>query len=314
MRSPTRSSSSTVTSQPVTARTIARVRLADEQAEAALGGEAAHHQRVADGGEVLAARGEGGLVVGAAPVEGRRVLRRRPRVVVAAAARGRRVADRQALERARRVRGQLQALDRVDEARRLGMDRLGQPPGALGQAIAEALAPRGHLDQPQHAAPVAPAERHADLARLEPAALERLADERQRDAHRDRVHPEQVAEVVGEDQRLRVRRCRASGPSAKIDSYSGILARRARELALRDRVLLAARHRALQAGGVAVVVVLLHRLAADRARLGEDLAPEVVAAERAERVDGADEERRAERRQRLRALLAAARASPRAAP
>src|SRR4029453_12824732 len=70
--------------------------------------------------------------------------------------------------------------------------------------------------------------------------------------------------------------------------------------ALGDRVLLAARHRTLQTRGVAVVVVLLQRLAADRPGLGEDLGLEVVAAERAQRVDRADEKWRAEGGQRLR--------------
>src|SRR5205085_5204141 len=70
-----------------------------------------------------------------------------------------------------------------------------------------------------------------------------------------------------------------------------------------DRVLLAAGDRALEAGGVAVVIVRLHLLAADGAGRGEDLAAQVVAAERAERVDRPHQERRAERRQGLRALL-----------
>ena len=45
------------------------------------------------------------------------------------------------------MRGQLQALDRVDQARALGMDRLGQAPRTLGQARAETLAPRRLLDE-----------------------------------------------------------------------------------------------------------------------------------------------------------------------
>ena len=48
MRSPTRSSSSTLTSQPVTARTMRAYGSLDEEAEAALGGEAAEHERVVD--------------------------------------------------------------------------------------------------------------------------------------------------------------------------------------------------------------------------------------------------------------------------
>src|SRR3972149_9063191 len=84
----------------------ARVGLLDEEADAAPGREGAEDERVADRGEVLAPRGEEGLARGAAPVEGGRVLRGRARVVVAAAARGRGVADREALERGRRVRRQ----------------------------------------------------------------------------------------------------------------------------------------------------------------------------------------------------------------
>ena len=180
------------------------------------------------------------------------------------------------------------------------MNGFGQPPGALRQACAEPLTPRGHLHQLQHAAPFAPAERHTDVRWLEPAPLERLADEGQRDAHRDRVHPEQVAEVVGQDQRFRIGDAE-HGTEREDRLVLRHLGPGARELAFRDRVLLAARHRALQTGGVAVVVVLLQRLAADRSGLGEDLALEVVAAERAQRVDRADEKRRAEGGQRLRA-------------
>src|SRR5207247_1059010 len=97
-------------------------------------------------------------VGGRTAVERGRVLRRRPRVVMAAAAGRGRIADREPLERARRVRRQLQPLHRVHEPRAFRMDGFRQPPGALGQAIAETLAPRRHLHQPQHAAPLAPAE------------------------------------------------------------------------------------------------------------------------------------------------------------
>src|SRR6185503_20002345 len=75
------------------------------------------------------------------------------------------------------------------------------------------------------------------------------------------------------------------------------------ELALGDRVLLAARDRTLETRGVLVVEVRLHLLAADRARLREGLGLEVVGAEAAERVDRTDEEGRAERGERLRAGL-----------
>src|SRR5262249_12849327 len=102
---PPRSSSAAGMSPPATARTTrARVRLADVKAEATLGGEPAHDQRVADRGEMLAADRERGLVLRAAAIERRRVLGRGPRVVVTAAAGRGGVADGQAFERARGVR------------------------------------------------------------------------------------------------------------------------------------------------------------------------------------------------------------------
>src|SRR5215510_7249399 len=62
----------------------ARVGLLHEEAEAALGGEATEHEGIVDGGEVLASHGELRLAVGAAPVVALSVLRRGPRVVMAA--------------------------------------------------------------------------------------------------------------------------------------------------------------------------------------------------------------------------------------
>src|SRR5207248_11680279 len=232
----------------------ARVGLLEEEPEAALGGEPAHDERVADGGEVLAAGGEGGLALRPTPVEPLRVLRRRTRVVVAPPARRRGVADREALEGARRVGRQLEALHRVDEPRPLGVDALGEPPGALRETRAEALAARRQLDEPEHAAPVPPAEVHAEVGGREPAALERLADEGERYAERDRVHAEEVAEVVGEDERLRVR-----DAEHRAEREDGLvlwhLRLRPGELALADRVLLAARDGALEARRVAGVVL-----------------------------------------------------------
>ena len=54
-----------------------RVRLVHVEAEAALRGEAAEDERIADRGEVLAPHRERGLALGAAPVEAGGVLRRR---------------------------------------------------------------------------------------------------------------------------------------------------------------------------------------------------------------------------------------------
>src|SRR5439155_7274241 len=106
------------------------------------------------------------------------------------------------------------------------------------------------------------------------------------------------AEVVGEDERLGVRDAehRAEGEDRLV---LGHLRLRAGELTVGDRVLLAAGHRTLETGRVAVVIVKLHLLAADGPRLRERLLAQVVGAETAERVDRADEERRAEGRQRL---------------
>src|SRR2546428_14013641 len=80
------------------------------------------------------------------------------------------------------------------------MDRRGEPPGALGQARPEALAAGGHLDESDYAAPIAPAEGHADLVLVEPAALERLRHERDRDADRDGIHPDKVTKARGMDE------------------------------------------------------------------------------------------------------------------
>src|SRR5207249_11991028 len=79
-----------------------------------------------------------------------------------------------------------------------------------------------------------------------------------------------ISEVVGADQRLGVRD--AEHRAQREDRLVlGHLSARARELAFGDRVLLAARHRTLQARRVPVVEVGLHLLAAHQARLGEDL-------------------------------------------
>src|SRR2546425_1592943 len=245
-----------------------RVGLLEEESETALGGEAAQDERVADGREVLAPHGERGLVLGGPTIEPLRVLGSRTRVVVAPAAGRRGVADREPLERARRGCRQLEALHRIDELRRLGVDRLGEAPGALGEAGAEGLAARRHLHEPEHPAPVPPPEVHADVTLREPAALERLADEGGGGAPRDRGHAEEGAGVGGEEQRLGVRD--AEHRAQREDRLVlGHLRPRARELALADRVLLAARHRTLEARRVPVVVVGLHLLAADATRLGE---------------------------------------------
>src|SRR5437773_2448579 len=238
-----------------------RVGLLEKEAEAPLGGEAAHDERVADGGEVLASDRERGLVFGGPAVEPLSVLGSRAGVVVAPAAGRRGVADREPLERPRRVRRQLETLHRVDELRRVGMDGFRESPRPLGQARAEALAPRGQLHEREHPTPVPPPEVHADVVLREPAALERLADEGERDAHRDRVHAEEVTEGVGEDQRLGVRDAehRAQREDRLVLWH---LRARARELARGDRALLAARHRTLAARRVPVVVVGRHVLAA----------------------------------------------------
>src|SRR5262249_10581407 len=175
----------------------ARVGLLDVEAEAALRGEAAEDEGIVHRGEVLAPDGELRLAVRAPAIEALGVLRRGASVVVAAAARRGRVADGHALERAGRVRRQLEALDSVDSLRRLGMDVPAEPPAAFGEAVAEAPSRGRHLDETQHAAPIAPSEGHADLLPREPAALERLGHERQGHAHGDRVHAEEIAEVVG---------------------------------------------------------------------------------------------------------------------
>src|SRR4030095_3834470 len=272
-RSPTRSSSSTVMSQPVTARTIREYGSSDLRPEP------------------LAPRRELGLALRAPAIEVLRVLRGGAGVVMAAAPGGGGVADGHAFERAGRVRGQLEALDRVDQARPLGVHRLGEPPAALGQAIAEALARRGHLDEPEHAPPVTPAERNPEILLGQPTALERLADEGKRDAHADGVEPEQVAEVVGPGERAGVA-VPEHGSEREDSLVLGHFRPQASQLALADLVLLAARHRTFETRGVAVVEAGVHLLARDRHRVGEDLLAEVVGAERTEDVDRLHQERR----------------------
>ena len=69
--------------------------------------------------------------------------------------------------------GQLEPLHRVDGPRRLGVERLRQAPGPLGEAIAEALAPGRHLHQPADELRVREIERFDEhlLSRLEPATM-----------------------------------------------------------------------------------------------------------------------------------------------
>src|SRR6185369_12720433 len=64
-----------------------------------------------------------------------------------------------------------------------------------------------------------------------------------------------------------------------------------------------ARDRTLETRRVAVVIVQLHLLPRDGARLGERLLTQVVRAEAPERIDRPDQERRAEGRERLGAGL-----------
>src|SRR2546422_7680629 len=68
------------------------------------------------------------IVIGGAAVEPLRVLRLRAGVVVAPAPGRGGVADREPLERPRRVRRQLETLHRVDELRRVGMDGFRESP------------------------------------------------------------------------------------------------------------------------------------------------------------------------------------------
>src|SRR5207247_1059008 len=75
-----------------------------------------------------------------------------------------------------------------------------------GLSIGYATATRGgsHHDTrptPQYA-PTFDRRSTADVLLGEPAALQRLAHEGERDAHGDRVQAEQIAEVVGQDERL----------------------------------------------------------------------------------------------------------------
>ena len=130
MRSPIRSSSGDVHRPAGHRGEQPRVGLVQEEPEAALRREPAHHEAVVHRGEVLALRGEGGLVLRRAPVEPLRVLGRGARVVVAPAPGRRRVPDRHALERARRVGGQLEPLDRVGQPLGPAPDLPGQPPAS----------------------------------------------------------------------------------------------------------------------------------------------------------------------------------------
>ena len=143
----------------------------------------------------------------------------------------------------------------------------------------------------QHAAPVAPAEGQADLRLAEPAALQRLAHEGQGDAHADGVEPEQIAEVVGPRERGRVA-VAEHGAEREDRLVLRHLRLEAGQLALANLILLAAGHRALEAGGVLVVEVRVHLLAGDRHRVREDFLAQVVGAERAQRVDRLHQERR----------------------
>ena len=141
-------------------------------------------------------------------------------------------------------------------------------------------------------APVAPAEGHADSSALQPAALQRLGTKAS-------VTPMVIVSSPSRSQRSLARASEPAcafpsmDPKAKMVSYSGIFAVEARQLPVADLVLLAAGHRALEAGGVPVVIVRVHLLTGDRERVGEGFLAEVVGAERSQRIDRLDEERRA---------------------
>ena len=89
------------------------------------------------------------------------------------------------------------------------------------------------------------------------------------------------------------------GPKGEDGLVLGHLCLEPGQLPVADLVLLAAGHRALEAGGVPVVIVRVHLLAGDGERLGEGFLAEIVGAERSQRIDGLDEKRRAVGGQRL---------------
>src|SRR4030095_4373610 len=100
---------------------------------------------------------------------------------------------------------------------------------------------RGHLDEPEHAAPVPPAERHPEILLGQPSALERLADEGERDTHADGVEPEQVAEVVGPGERAGVA-VAEHGSEREDGLVLGQFRPQASQLAAYDIVLLGSRY------------------------------------------------------------------------
>jgi len=104
------------------------------------------------------------------------------------------------------------------------MHRRRQPPCALGETRAEAFARRPVISTSRTMPRQSPQPKGTPTSRLssQPRSSA-LGHERQRDAHRDRVHPEQVAEVVGENERLGFE-IPSIGPSAKIVLVLGIFA------------------------------------------------------------------------------------------
>ena len=180
-----------------------------------------------------------------------------------------------------------------------GCTRLREPPRALGQPVAEALA-RARSSRPAAACRASRPSRRARRPRPRSSQPRSSAS-----ATKASVTPIVIVSIPSRSQRSLARvsepACALPSmePKAKMVSYSGIFALSPASSPVADLVLLAAGHRALEAGGVPVVIVRVHLLAGDGERLGEGLLAEVVGAERPQRVDGLDEERRAVGRQRL---------------
>ena len=269
-----------------------RVFLVDHRPVAALGREAALGDGIAKRGEVLGAHGERRLALGRGVVVVRGVLQGGAGVVVAAAPRARGVADGHALERARAVRRKLEAARGIKQIRSVAADLRGQALAALREPVAEPLAVGHVFQEPQHGGGIAPIERPADIRLTQESLLHALEGERERDARGNRVQPQFIAQHVRLQHDARVADAQ-HGPQREDGLVLGEFPHEAVELAAFHQVILAARHRAFEAGGVLVQEIVVHVLAADGLAVLENLGHEVPRAEGAHLVDHVDENRRA---------------------
>ena len=264
--------------------------LVQHAAEAALADEAALGQRIAHRGEMLVVDGEFRFAVGRRVVVLGAVLQRRAGVVVAAAARRGGVTEAHALEHAGGVGRHFQRLDGVQEATGLAAQLRRQTRRTLGQHLAKAAPVCRVLDEVENGVIVAEMEVATGVLAAQQPLLEALEGKRQGDAEADRVHAQLVAQLVGLDDRplVGVVQHGAEGEDRFVFRH---LPAGAGVFAVVHVKVLAAGHRALEAGGVLVEIGRLVGLAGDGVGFVVPLRLQVAHAQGADLVHHVDENR-----------------------